>query len=302
MKISILTTVYNEEKYVADLLNSILKQSYENWELVIVNDGSIDGTQSIIERYSDPRIVKIRNLKNKGKCFSQNVAYKHSSGDYITLHGGDDWSSEDRLLNIYNELQNMALKGRASQKLSYDTNIVHYKEDTGKILPTKYPSAVNVKKLRLLKGFSLPSVKLVFPRCIADKCYPIPENLDYEDRWIVFNVLYHSKAVIPVHDGHYIYRLHNSNTWYSRPNSSIWERYQRQRYLVHRDHYVFMELSLLFSGDTSRILMLESLVRKLGTSIILDPTINYGLWTKTIIIMRRTQVYLKIFLKVLLSK
>lgn len=302
MKISILATVYNEEIYISDFINSIINQSYKNWELIIVNDGSTDGTQNIIDSYSDDRIISVKNALNKGKCYSQNVAYSKSSGDYCCLHGGDDWSSEDRLLNIFKSRQEMIAQGVTHEKLCFHTRLMHFKEGTGDYNEPKYPNLTHVDHLSLFKGFSIPSVQLVFPRCIADMCYPIPEHLDYEDRWIVFHVLFHADALISVSGGTYIYRLHDNNTWYSRPKASFLERYRKQKYLVERDHDVFKELSLLFSGDASDVLLNESLARKLWTCILFDSTIQVRLSRKLTLLTLRMKLRSKILIKALLSK
>ena len=66
-KVSIVMPAYNAEKYINETIDSILKQSYKDFEFIIINDGSIDRTKEIISSYSDERIVYLENEKNSGR-------------------------------------------------------------------------------------------------------------------------------------------------------------------------------------------------------------------------------------------
>lgn len=104
IKFSFIMAAYNAEKYINEAIKSVLKQTYENWELVIVNDGSTDCTGDIIEEYaqSDPRI-KVIHQKNSGTAAAaRNTALKYITGDYIQMLDADDLVKED-LLYTYNQ-------------------------------------------------------------------------------------------------------------------------------------------------------------------------------------------------------
>ena len=95
--ISIITPAYNCEKYIADTIESVLKQTYHNWEMIIVNDCSVDRTQEIIEYYTEinPRIKLINLEKNSGVVVARNVALEMSVGEYVAFLDSDDlWKSE----------------------------------------------------------------------------------------------------------------------------------------------------------------------------------------------------------------
>jgi teichuronic acid biosynthesis glycosyltransferase TuaG len=95
--VSIIMPAYNAQRYIAESIESVLSQSYSNWELIIVNDASTDDTKLICSNYSkiDSRI-KLINLKtNSGITKARNLAINHSSGRFIAFLDSDDlWKVE----------------------------------------------------------------------------------------------------------------------------------------------------------------------------------------------------------------
>ncbi|HGO5824633.1 TPA: glycosyltransferase family 2 protein [Mannheimia haemolytica] len=97
-KISIITPVYNAEPYIRDCIESVLSQSYQNWELILVDDCSIDNSVKIINEYTyDNRIKLYQNRVNKGPTETRNYALDNCSGEYITFLDSDDFWSYDKL-------------------------------------------------------------------------------------------------------------------------------------------------------------------------------------------------------------
>lgn len=95
--ISVVMSVYNGEKTVANAIESILNQSYSNFEFVIVDDASVDNTREILTSYKDPRIKILTNDVNLGLTKSLNFGIKSSIGEIIARMDADDFSSPDRL-------------------------------------------------------------------------------------------------------------------------------------------------------------------------------------------------------------
>ncbi len=87
--VSIMMPAYNAEKFVGQAIVSVLAQSYQNWELLIVNDGSTDRTPEIIAHYKDPRI-KTYHQANGGEASARNTALEHVSGEYLAFLDADD--------------------------------------------------------------------------------------------------------------------------------------------------------------------------------------------------------------------
>ncbi|MEI6457090.1 MAG: glycosyltransferase family A protein [bacterium] len=95
-KVSILMPVYNGRDYLRPALDSLLAQTFQDFEIVIVNDGSTDDTLAIIESYKDPRIVAVTQV-NQGVARSLNNGLKVARGKYIRRHDADDTSTPDAL-------------------------------------------------------------------------------------------------------------------------------------------------------------------------------------------------------------
>ena len=95
-EVSVNLCCYNSERYLRETLDSIVTQTYKDWELVIINDGSSDSTESIIQEYIDRGYpVVYHHQKNRGLSFSRNEALKRSQGEYIAFIDHDDlWMPE----------------------------------------------------------------------------------------------------------------------------------------------------------------------------------------------------------------
>lgn len=103
-KISIIVPAYNVEKYIEQCLRSLMNQTYKNLEIIVVNDGSKDGTGEIIERLAkeDERIIFI-NQENKGVAETRNVALQKVSSDFVMFVDSDDWLDLDACETVINE-------------------------------------------------------------------------------------------------------------------------------------------------------------------------------------------------------
>lgn len=109
MDLSIIITVYNKEKYIEDCLKSIINQDIENYEIIIVNDGSTDNSDRIIKdtikKYESSKIITYYKQENKGVSIARNKGLELSTGKYITYIDSDDYAKND----IYAKLLDMAI-------------------------------------------------------------------------------------------------------------------------------------------------------------------------------------------------
>ena len=95
--VSIIMSAYNVEKYIAEAIESVLKQTYTNWELIIVNDCSIDATEQLAKKYQEQdERIKLHSLpENKGVANARNIALQNAVGRYIAFLDSDDiWLPE----------------------------------------------------------------------------------------------------------------------------------------------------------------------------------------------------------------
>lgn len=155
-QISVLITAYNGEKYLAETIESVLNQSFKDFELIIVNDGSTDGTEKIIKNYmkKDKRIVYLKNMKNKGYNNLHNIinlGLEAARGKYIARLDADDLCYKNRLAIQYQYLEthkNIFMLGSSADVI--DSN----GKKIGEIIKKPFPPFI----IRLLIGFSNPFI------------------------------------------------------------------------------------------------------------------------------------------------
>lgn len=95
--VSIITPSYNSEKYISETINSVINQTYQNWEMIIIDDSSIDNSLNIIEIFSKTnlKIKLLYNLERQGVAQSRNKGIEAANGEYIAFLDSDDiWLSE----------------------------------------------------------------------------------------------------------------------------------------------------------------------------------------------------------------
>lgn len=95
-KISVILSVYNGEKYLKEAVESILNQTFSDFEFIIVNDGSTDDTEKILDEFNDRRIVRLNNDKNMGLVKSLNKGLAAAQGKFIARMDADDISKPER--------------------------------------------------------------------------------------------------------------------------------------------------------------------------------------------------------------
>lgn len=117
--VSIIMPSYNTAKYISESINSVINQTYQKWELIIVDDCSTDNTDEIIEKFlKDERIKYFKNEKNSGAAISRNKALREAKGKWIAFLDSDDLWTEDKLEKQINFME----------KNNYSFSYTYYKE------------------------------------------------------------------------------------------------------------------------------------------------------------------------------
>lgn len=112
--ITVLMPVYNAQLYITEAINSVLNQTYTNFEFLIINDGSVDDSEVIIKSFIDPRIVYLKNEQNKGLIFTLNRGVSLAKGKYIARMDQDDICDLNRFqeqLNEFKKNENLVICG-----------------------------------------------------------------------------------------------------------------------------------------------------------------------------------------------
>lgn len=161
-KISVVMPVFNTEKYLDEAIQSILEQTFTDFEFIIIDDGSTDNSLDIIRRYQnkDGRIVII-SRKNKGLVYSLNEGIKKAKGKYIARMDADDISLPDRFENQINFMKSNNIDICGSSIVLFNNNKIIGKQST----PT---TDVDIKfTLMFMSAFAHPTV--VMDRKIFDR-------------------------------------------------------------------------------------------------------------------------------------
>lgn len=130
--VSVIIPTYNREKTLMKSINSVLTQSYKNFELIIVDDNSIDSTESLILNIQDKRVRYIKNNTNLGPSEARNVGIKNSKGNYIAFHDSDDFWVENKL-----EKQMHLIKSDSQLGLVYTGFTNYYDDGRSTYIPSK---------------------------------------------------------------------------------------------------------------------------------------------------------------------
>lgn len=111
-KVSIIVTTYNSAAFIKNCISSLINQTIDNIEIIVVDDASTDNTVEILKKYSSIKVIELN--ENRGTYHARNIGIQHSSGEFIAFQDSDDWSHPQRL-----ELQ-------LEELLKTNTNIANY--------------------------------------------------------------------------------------------------------------------------------------------------------------------------------
>jgi len=126
-KVTVLMSVFNGEKYLREAIDSILNQTFKDFEFIIINDASTDKTLRILNDYNDPRIIIYNNKKNIGLTKSLNIGLRMAKGKYIARQDADDISTHDRLekeVHFLEKHKNHAVVGTSAKIIDKDNVII----------------------------------------------------------------------------------------------------------------------------------------------------------------------------------
>lgn len=209
---SVIVPVYNVEEYIGQCIDSILKQSYKNIQVLLVNDGSEDGSRIICENYkSKDSRIQILDKENGGAASARNMGINNAVGDYILFLDGDDyWNDDDALLKI-----NYNLKQSNADVLTFGLRKKF--ESTGELEQSKYifnrelidfKSKCNTLKYLIKNNLYISSsCNKVVKRSFIEKY-----NLKFKDKDLVediewsANILLYSNVIDVMESPFYIYR------------------------------------------------------------------------------------------------
>ncbi len=189
IKISVIVAIYNTEKYLRHCIDSILAQTYKNFELFLVDDGSSDNCGTICDEYAmaDTRI-RVMHQNNQGQSAARNHASKIATGDFITFVDSDDYIEPDYLEYL------LELQGKYNSDMSVGGFCYLYEGKTPKERNNENETNVLLNPTEALirmnynQGFgAMACVKLIRRELVLK--YPFPEGQIYEDLAIFYRIV-----------------------------------------------------------------------------------------------------------------
>ena len=180
--VSILTPAYNHEKYVSVFLDSVLAQTYKNFELIIADDCSTDKTPSIIEQYKDERIRFFRNDFNRGMNGNLNTAFSKAKGKYIVILASDDFLESDyleKMVAYFEQHKDYSVLYPKIQKV----------DEAGNLIPNQ-EYKISGERFQMLKSFfyygnGMGSPGMMINRKYADMVFPLDEGIQQHQDFII---------------------------------------------------------------------------------------------------------------------
>lgn len=229
-EISVLMPAYNSSEFIKEAINSILNQTFSDFELIIVNDGSTDNTHQIISAFSDARIKYYQNDSNKGLAYVRNRLIELSTSDYIAFLDSDDIAEKERLEIQYNFFKQQKSLGLIAAS-------VHSINENGKLEHTNWKFNLNENELPVHLLFYNPIVtstvmfkKELLPNEVFRSDYPPCEDYDL---WV--KMLFNSKGIV-LSDFLATYRLYYNSVSKRKADDA---RNNRNRVIVDQLEYYF---------------------------------------------------------------
>jgi len=180
MKVSIVLPVYNSEKYLKECIDSALNQTYQNIEVIAVNDGSTDNSEKILNSYSDK--IKIINKKNGGIASAYNEGIKVMTGEWLKVFNHDDIMYPNAISELVTEFKKIQDKSKTILVGNYDVI-----DSEGGLITEKLED----KNLNELSSFEFNVILLdhmighpctsLIHRSTLDECGMFNEKTDFED-------------------------------------------------------------------------------------------------------------------------
>ena len=213
--ISIIVPVYNVEEYLKQCLDSILGQTYRNWELILVNDGSTDSSGLICQEYAE-KDARFRYFEkeNGGQSEARNYGIEQAQGEYLTFVDSDDWVTETYIEELYSKLRHYNADISITNYFIFqESNATFYKhvfEPWEKDYDSKY----------LLEHYFENQEGDFFLSTVWGKLYKkslfewlrFPKGMTSEDAALVYKIYDLAEKIVYFHKDSYCYRQREGST------------------------------------------------------------------------------------------
>lgn len=216
-QISVVVPVYNVEKYLRECLDSLANQTFEDFEVICVNDGSDDSSPDILEEYaSEDERFKIVSQENKGLSGARNTGMNYIKGRYLLFLDSDDWLELNALELLYNHANALNSEMVIFPYRYFNQETKQYEENDFTKL-NMFDSSVDNKNFNYKNipetVFRIPheSIKLYDVKTLKKLAVKFPEGLNYEDAYFFYKIFFKLNKVSIIRTPIYNYRIRNDS-------------------------------------------------------------------------------------------
>ena len=209
IKVSVIVPVYNGEKFIEECIKNVLNQTLEEFELIIINDGSTDNTLDICKRNSEiDKKIRIINQENEGVSSARNKGIEQSNGEYICFVDCDDKIEDNYLEELYNTCEENNVKISCCTIESIDNK--------GNIISSRFMEDGYYKKIDALdelfkfRGLNWGPCGKLFHKSLIKGNLKFPNLHVYEDLSFVYKAIYSSEGIYFTNKCKYYY-IHRHN-------------------------------------------------------------------------------------------
>ncbi|MBO4897377.1 MAG: glycosyltransferase [Clostridia bacterium] len=211
-KISIIIPVYNAGKYINECVDSIINQTFRDFELILVDDGSADNSGKICDDYAekDSRI-KVIHKENGGQAIARNKGLKIATGEYICFVDADDAVNPNMLEYLYEAAEKTKSKIVFCGYTETDKKPEDFDKQYELCLKTHHIDEKKLKELFAVKGcYWIVCAKIIKKEIVLK--HPLPEGMVYEDNAVVCRWLYEARNITEIEAPLYFYRVNPEGT------------------------------------------------------------------------------------------
>ena len=205
-KVSVIVPVYNTEKYLKKCLDSLVHQTLKEIEIILINDGSTDNSQKIIDEYvlKYPKLFKVFSQKNSGQAVARNLGIKNSKGEFIAFADSDDYLEID----AYEKAYNYAVKN------NLDIVCFKFYEDKNGIRKKSSYELFKTydKNLKYILNETSPCNKIIKNDLLKNNKIKFIENYIYEDLELIPKLALYTDKIGFLDEYLYNYVIHNDST------------------------------------------------------------------------------------------
>lgn len=218
MKISVIIPIYNTEKHLNKCLDSVLSQTYHDFEIIVINDGSPDNSLKILKSYeAKHNNIKVFSQKNSGVSEARNLGIKKAKGEYIVFIDSDDYVSPNYLEDLIRDMQqnpcDLIIHGFDKVSFINDETIetiIPSAEARSVKLSTPLDVLSNENSIFFKQGY--PISKLFKRKIVLENNIKFPKGINiYEDTVFLLQYLYHCKSVYLNNIANYRYTLNENS-------------------------------------------------------------------------------------------